>query len=138
MVTLIEGIVALLLTKTAITAVIAGGNSIGPIPTPVEASAFPAITYQMPSDHDEMTLSGSSGVGHCRILFSCQAAFGPGSYLTAHKLGVALKAALNGYMGFLPGGPQVFFADVVNVTDLYQSDAELSVTNVSVLFDYQS
>ena len=138
MVTLIEGIVALLLAEAPITAIVAGGNSIQPIPAPVEISLFPAIVYQAVSDRDEMTLTGSSGVAHARILFSCHACFGPGSYLIAHKLGLAVKAALNGYQGFLPGGPQVFFADVVNLTDLYQSDALLSTTNVSVLVDYQS
>jgi len=135
---LIEGIVALLLTETAITSVIAGGNSIQPIPAPVEASLFPAIVYQLVSDSDEMTLTGSSGVGHARVLFSCHASFGPGSYLVAHSLAVALKAALNGYQGFLPSGPQVFFAEVASVTDLFQSQALLSTSNVSVLFSYQS
>jgi hypothetical protein len=135
---LITGIVALLLTETAITSIIAGGNSIQPIPAPVEASLFPAIVYQVVSDQDDMTLTGSAGLAHARILFSCHASFGPGSYLIAHNLGVAVKAALNGYQGFLPSGPQVFFADVPNVTDLFQSDALLSTTNVSVIFDYQS
>jgi hypothetical protein len=135
---LITGIVALLLTETAITSSIAGGNSIQPIPAPVEASLFPAIVYQVVSDHDEMTLTGSSGVGHARVLFSCHASFGPGSYMTSHNLAVAIKAALNGYQGFLPSGPQVFFADVQNVTDVFQPNALLSTTNVSVLLDYQS
>lgn len=135
---LITGIVAYLLTQTSITTLLAGGNSIQPLPAPVEAALFPAVVYQVVSDHDEMTLTGSSGVGHARILFSCHATFGPGSYLIAHNIAVAIKAALNGYQGILPIGPQVFFADVQNVTDLFQSDALLSTTNVSVLFSYQS
>jgi len=135
---LVSGVVAYLLTLPSITSTIAGGTSIQPIPTPVEASLLPAIVYQVVSDHDEMTLTGSSGVAHARILYSCHATYGPGSYGVAHSLGLAIKAALNGYQGFLPSGPQVFFADVVNVTDLYQPDALLSTTNVSVLIDYQS
>jgi hypothetical protein len=65
------------------------------------------------------------------------ASFGPGSYLTAHSLGLAVKAAFSGYMGTLPGGPKVWFAEVVNVTDLFNPDALLSSTNVSVILTYE-
>src|ERR1039458_6646357 len=112
---LIEGIVAYLLTQEPITAIIAGGDSIQPIPAPVDAASYPAIVYQMPSDIPDYTLTGPAGLSHARILFSCLASYGPGSYLTAHNLGLAVKEALSGYKGTLPGGPQVYFSEVANV-----------------------
>jgi hypothetical protein len=133
---LIEGLVAYLLTQAPITSVIAGGNSIQPIPAPVDAASYPAIVYQMPSDIPDYTLTGPAGLSHSRIMFSCLVSYGPGSYLTAHNLGLAVKDALSGYIGTLPDGPRVFFAEVVNVTDVFQPDALLSATNVSVLFHY--
>ena len=136
MASLIEGIVAYLLTQEPVTSVIAGGNSILPVPAPTDPAEFPAIVYQQPSDVPDYVLSGPVGLSHARVLFSCLATYGPGSYGTAHNLGLAVKAALSGYQGTLPDGPQVWFAEVVNVTDVFQPDALLSSTNVSVMFHY--
>ena len=133
---LISGIVAYLLSQSSVTAIIAGGNSIQPIPAPVQASLFPCIAYQVVSDVTDYDLAGPIGMAHARILFSCLASFGPGSYITAHNLALTIKEAFSGYMGTLPSGPQVWVAEVVNVTDGYQSDAVLSSTNGSVLLTY--
>jgi hypothetical protein len=132
---LVSSVAAYLLTQASISAIV--GESIQPIPSPVDQALYPCIAYQVVSDTGGHTLTGPDGVAHARILFSCSAWNGPGSYGTAHTLGLAVKRALNGYEGTLPNGPQVFYADAVNVTDLYQADAMLSTTNVSVLFTYQ-
>ncbi|MGA2650418.1 MAG: hypothetical protein ABSF28_07835 [Terracidiphilus sp.] len=132
---LTNGIVAYLLTQPAVTDIV--GDSIQPIPAPVEATLFPCIAYQVVSDITDYDISEPIGMAHARVLFSCLASFGPGSYLTAHSLGLAVKAAFSGYMGTLPGGPKVWFAEVVNVTDLFNPDALLSSTNVSVILTYE-
>lgn len=137
MANLVQGLVAYLLEQSAITSVIAGGNSIQPIPAPVDADLYPCITYQVVSDVPGYTLSGQDGVTHARILFSCLASYGSGSYTLAHNLALAIKAALSGYSGTLPDGTVVSFTRVTNLTDMYQSDALLSASNISVLITYR-
>lgn len=137
MANLVQGLVAYLLTQSAITAIIAGGDSIQPIPAPVDADLYPCIAYQVVSDVPGYTLSDQDGVTHARILFSCLASYGSGSYTLAHGLALAVKAALSGYSGTLPDGTVVSFIKVANLTDMYQSDALLSATNISVLVAYQ-
>ena len=133
---LTTGIVSLLLAQISITSLLAGNNAIQPIPAPVDQSGFPCITYQQVSDVPDYTVDGTVGMSHSRIVFDCLAPQNPGGYLIARSIALAVKAVLSGYQGKLSDGTQVFFAEVVNLTDNFDSDAMLSRSSVHVLLTY--
>ena len=96
---LTDGLVALLLTQTSITSLIAGGNAVQPIPAPVQILGnYPCITYQQASDLPDYTLSGTAGIAATRIVFDCLAPLNPAGYSTARALALAVKAG----RGFFP------------------------------------
>ena len=128
---LTNGVVAYLLTQTAITAVV--GQCIQPIPAPEDLSQYPLITYQSPSDVSENANDGPVGVANSRIVFDCKAL----RYLDARNLALAVKAALNGYSGMLPDGTRVFLAESVNLVDRWEDGSRISCTAVHVLFQYK-
>ncbi len=128
---LTNGVVAYLLTQTAITAVV--NHGIQPIPAPEDLSQYPLITYQSPSDVSENANDGPVGVANSRIVFDCKAL----RYLDARNLALAVKAALNGYSGMLPDGTRVFLAESVNLVDRWEDGSRISCTAVHVLFQYK-
>jgi hypothetical protein len=128
---LTNGVVAYLLTQTAITAIVK--QSIQPIPAPEDLSQYPLITYQSPSDVSENANDGPLGVATSRIVFDCKAL----RYLDARNLALAVKAALNGYSGTLPNGTRVFLAESVNLVDRWEDGSRISCTAVHVLFQYK-
>jgi Protein of unknown function (DUF3168) len=128
---LTNGVVAYLLTQTAITAIVK--QSIQPIPAPEDLSQYPLITYQSPSDVSDNANDGPVGVATCRIVFECKAL----RYLDARNLALAVKAALNGYSGTLPNGTRVFLAQSVNLVDRWEDGSRISCTAVHVLFRYK-
>ena len=128
---LTNGVVAYLLTQTAITAIVNQG--IQPIPAPEDLSQYPLITYQSPSDVSDNANDGPVGVATSRIVFDCKAL----RYLDARNLALAVKAALNGYSGTLPNGTRVFLAESVNLVDRWEDGSRISCTAVHVLFQYK-
>ena len=128
---LTNGVVAYLLTQTAITAIV--NQSIQPIPAPEDLSQYPLITYQSPSDVSDNANDGPVGVATSRIVFECKAL----RYLDARNLALAVKAALNGYSGTLPNGTRVFLAESVNLVDRWEDGSRISCTAVHVLFQYK-
>ena len=128
---LTNGVVAYLLTQTAITAIVK--QSIQPIPAPEDLSQYPLITYQSPSDVSDNANDGPVGVATSRIVFDCKAL----RYLDARNLALAVKAALNGYSGTLPNGTRVFLAESVNLVDRWEDGSRISCTAVHVLFQYK-
>ena len=138
---LTTGVVQYLLAQTDITANVANGNCIMPIPAPADISLYPCITYQVASDTvDAYTLAdGEDNLNKARIVFDC---FVPtikgGSYLKARYLALAIKKALSGYSGTLSDGTRVFIAEIVNASDGFQNDAMLSRSTVHVMFTYQT
>jgi hypothetical protein len=128
---LTNGVVAYLLTQTAITAIVK--QSIQPIPAPEDLSQYPLITYQSPSDVSDNANDGPVGVANSRIVFECKAL----RYLDARNLALAVKAALNGYSGTLPNGTRVFLAESVNLVDRWEDGSRISCTAVHVLFQYK-
>lgn len=139
---LTSGLVAYLLTQTSVTSLLAQGNAIQPIPVPVELTdtsgnpLYPCITYQMASDVPEYTLTGTAGMSQARVVLDCLAPLNPGGYLVARNIALAVKAALSGFQGTLPDGTRVWFAEVVNVVDLFSPDALLSHSSVHALITY--
>ena len=128
---LTNGVVAYLLTQTAITAIV--NQSIQPIPAPEDLSQYPLITYQSPSDVSDNANDGPVGVATSRIVFDCKAL----RYLDARNLALAVKDALNGYSGTLPNGTRVFLAQSVNLVDRWEDGSRISCTAVHVLFQYK-
>jgi len=128
---LTNGVVAYLLTQTAITAIV--NQSIQPIPAPEDLSQYPLITYQSPSDVSDNANDGPVGVATSRIVFDCKAL----RYLDARNLALVVKAALNGYSGILPDGTRVFLAESVNLVDRWEDGSRISCTAVHVLFQYK-
>ena len=128
---LTNGVVAYLLTQTAITAIVK--QSIQPIPAPEDLTQYPLITYQSPSDVSDSANDGPVGVANSRIVFDCKAL----RYLDARNLALVVKAALNGYSGILPDGTRVFLAESVNLVDRWEDGSRISCTAVHVLFQYK-
>ena len=128
---LTNGVVAYLLTQTAITAIV--NQSIQPIPAPEDLSQYPLITYQSPSDVSDNANDGPVGVATSRIVFDCKAL----RYLDARNLALVVKAAFNGYSGMLPDGTRVFLAESVNLVDRWEDGSRISCTAVHVLFQYK-
>jgi hypothetical protein len=135
---LTTGLTQFLLQQTAITAIVAGGNSIQPIPAPTDPDLFPCVTYQQVSETNEYTLTGTAGMTHARIVFNALAPQNPGGYLIARTLALAVKAALDGFSGVLPDGTKVWFLEVVNCLDLFDADATLSQTSVHCMITFES
>jgi hypothetical protein len=136
---LTDGLVALILTQTPITSLIAGGNAIQPIPAPVQiAGNYPLITYQQASDLPDMTLTGTAGISTTRIVFDALAPMNPGGYSIARAIALAVKAALGGYSGILPDADstQVWFMEIVNVNDNFDSATLLARSSVHVMVTY--
>jgi hypothetical protein len=131
---LTNGIVAYLLTQPSITTIV--GQSIQPIPAPVEMDEYPAIVYQVASDVPSDTGDQPDGVTRARIVFDCLAPYGSGGYLIARSLALAVKRALSGYSGVLPDGTNVSRTRIVNSTDNFDDNAKLSRSSVHVMFTY--
>ena len=128
---LTNGVVAYLLTKEPVTAIV--NQSIQPIPAPEDLTQYPLITYQSPSDVSENANDGPVGVASSRIVFDCKAL----RYLDARNLALAVKAAFNGYSGTLPDGTHVFLAESVNLVDRWEDGSRISCTAIHVLFQYK-
>jgi hypothetical protein len=123
-----------LLTRSAVTDIV--GDSIQPIPAPVKKELYPCITYQSPSDVPSDTGDQPDGISTARVVYDCLISYGPGSYIAAYALALAVKNAFNGYSGTLPDGTRVFRTKVVNMTDNFGNDAQLSRRSVHVVFTY--
>jgi hypothetical protein len=140
---LTNGIVAYLLAQADITAI--AGNSIQPIPAPVEMSDYPAIVYQVASDMPSTSGPRPDGVRAARIVFNCFAPYGSGGYLIARSLAQAVEAAFIAIWEaieeeetqyLLPDGTELWSCQVVNSTDNFANDAKLSQASVHVKFMY--
>jgi hypothetical protein len=123
-----------LLTLTEITTLV--GQNIAPIPAPTDLSHYPMITYQQASDLPEYSLDGPEGLATSRIVFNCLAQLNPGGYLKARNIALALRTALSGYAGTLPGGTRVWFTSIANVQDVFNDQSFLSCTSVHALVTY--
>jgi len=129
---LIDGIRALLLTRSAITSVV--GDHIQPIPAPSDLSLYPLITYQSPSDVSQNAGDGPVGVAEMRIIFDCLAL----DYATARKLAQVLKAILNSYSGVLPDSEstRVYLAESANLADRWEDGSQIYCTSFHALITY--
>lgn len=131
---LTNGLVSLLLASTPVTAI--AGNSIQPIPAPVDLKQFPLITYQQVSDTPGYTLTGSEGLSTARVVFDCMAPLNPGGYTTARNLALAVKAALSAFSGTLSEGTKVWFIEIVNFTESFDNASFLSRSSVHAMVTY--
>jgi hypothetical protein len=131
---LTNGLVALLLASTPVTSIV--GNSIQPIPAPVDLKQFPLVTYQQVSDTLGYTLTGSEGLSTARFVFDCLAPLNPGGYLVARNLALAVKAALSAFSGTLSEGTKVWFIEIANFTENFDNASFLSRSSVHALITY--
>lgn len=127
---LTNGLVALLLANSAVSAIV--GNRIQPIPAPEDLKQYPVITYQVASDLSGYTLTGTDGVTTTRVIFNCFAL----RFLDAHDLALAVKAALTAYRGTLPDGTIVYETHIVNVVDGFEDGSRVSKTSVHAVIQY--
>lgn len=127
---LLTDVVAYLLTQSSITTIV--GESIQPIPAPVDLSLYPLITYQSPSYLPQNANDGPIGVSDTRVVFDCLAP----TYLAARTLAETLAATLNSYTGTLPNGTRVFETQVVNILDRWDDGSKISCSTVHAIFTY--
>jgi hypothetical protein len=127
---LVDGLVSLLNTNTAITTIV--GNRIRPIPAPEDIATTACITYQVASESNSYTLTGGDGVTTCRIVFTC---FAP-RYKDARTLALAVKTTLSGYSGTLPDGTYIHESEIANLVDGFDDGSRVSRTSIHVLIQY--
>ena len=133
---LMQGLISLLLTNTAITSVVAGGNAVQTIPAPTETSGYPAVVMSQISETNDYVLSGPAGLTHARICFDCLAPQNPGGYGVARNLALSVKKTLDGFIGSLPDGTQVDFIEIATIRDSFDADATLSCTSVQAMIHF--
>ena len=122
--------VPFILAQSSVTAII--GSSLQPIPAPEDLQDYPCITYQTASYTADYHAQGASSWAQKRIVYNCWAI----SYLQAHQLLEALRSALTGYRGTLSDGTQVFFIEIVNGGDFFESDSRLYRVSLHALIQY--
>jgi hypothetical protein len=128
---LLTDVVAYLLTQTAITSVV--GESIQPIPAPVDMTLYPCVTVQSPSYVPEYANNGPVGVSNTRVVFDCLAS----TYLVARSLAETLAATFSAFSGTLPNGTEVREAEVVNILDRWDDGSKISCSQVHIIFTYE-
>lgn len=127
---LTSGLVSLLLANSTVSAIV--GTRIQPIPAPEDLKQYPCVTYQVASDVNGYTLTGTDGVTTTRVIFDCFAL----RFLDAHNLALAVKAALTAYRGTLSDGTVVYECQIVNVVDAFESGSRVSKTSVHAVIQY--
>jgi hypothetical protein len=122
--------VPLILAQAPVTDII--GDALQPIPAPEDLAGYPCITYQTASYKADYHATGNSGWAQKRIVYNCWAS----SYLQAITLQEALRSALTGYSGTLSDGTQVYFIEIVNGENYFESDSRLYRATLHALIQY--
>lgn len=124
------GLVSYLLGQSSITSLV--GTSIQPLPAPESLTDYPCITYQVASYTAGYSAQGLTGWAQKRIVYNCWAT----TYLQAHTIFDAVRAALSGYQGTLSDGTDVFFTECANGEDYFESDSRLYRASLHTLVQY--
>ena len=131
---MITGLVSFLKAQASLAGLV--GNSIMPIPAPVDLSLYPLITYQMASFVPEYSFDGDAGVSMARIVFDCKAQ----SYGAARAIAelLASESILSGYSGVFPDGTRVYEIEIANVVDGFDAGSRVNCTSVHAMIQYES